>query len=389
MKRLHVLILSALALVGVGLGAAALILSIVYPTSNTSGPPSKANAQNYTTWLVDQALALYESEGLDAAIAHYGSPESLDGSWYVFIIGADGSVIGHYNPDYLGEPLTGPIGIDATGYEFGKAMAGADESGRWVSYVFLNPETNEEQRKHAWVVRRDGILFGSGWYDFSSFGASGATTDREDEPQEFSYSFANDPEGWVVGFADLPQDYDQSIYELSHSHSPLPDGLEGSGIYVQSHNRSDDLFMFVKRQVGGLRADATYKVVASVDLATNVAGNLIGIGGSPGGSVYVKAGASPVEPDVTLDSNQYLRMNIDKGNQSGGGESAVVLGDVAHPGVAGDEYRIKTLDNANRPLTVQTDSEGKLWLMVGADSGFEGFTALYFASISFTLTPEP
>ena len=63
-------------------------------------------------------------------------------------------------------------------------------------------------------------------------------------------------------------------------------------------------------------------------------------------------------------------MNIDKGNQSRAGESALALGDVAHPEVVGSEYRIKTLDNANRPLTVQTDSEGRLWLLVGTDSGF-------------------
>ena len=42
-------------------------------------------------------------------------------------------------------------------------------------------------------------------------------------------------------------------------------------------------------------------------------------------------------------------MNIDKGNQSNGGESMVVLGNVAHPEIAGREYRIKTLDNMDLP----------------------------------------
>ena len=36
--------------------------------------------------------------------------------------------------------------------------------------------------------------------------------------------------------------------------------------------------------------------VLSLDLATNVAAGLVGIGGSPGESVFVKAGASTVEP---------------------------------------------------------------------------------------------
>ena len=207
---------------------------------------------------------------------------------------------------------------------------------------------------------------------------------------EFIFTFDSDAEGWMVGFADLPVDYDQSIYELDHAHRPLPDGLEGSGVYVQGHNRSDDLFMFLKRQVEGLRPGAEYRVHASVDLATNVPAGLFGIGGSPGESVYVKAGASAVEPETVVDDNQYLRMNIDKGNQSRDGESMVVIGNVAHPDVVDREYRIKTLDNANMPLTVNADEEGSIWLIVGTDSGFEGLSALYYSRISYRLsTVEP
>ena len=203
---------------------------------------------------------------------------------------------------------------------------------------------------------------------------------------EFSFDFKSDAEGWTVGFADLPVDYDQSIYELDHEHRPLPDGLDGSGIYVQGHNRSDDLFMFLKRRVGGLRPNTVYAVSVSIDLATNVSVGLIGIGGSPGESVFVKAGASTVEPLAEEDSNGYLRMNIDKGNQSRGGESMVVLGNVAHPEVLDTEYRVKTLDNVDMPLSVATDSEGRVWLIVGTDSGFEGLSKLYYPRISYTLS---
>jgi len=44
-------------------------------------------------------------------------------------------------------------------------MLAATEDGHWVSYVFVNPDTGEEQRKHAWVVPHDGLIFGSGWYE--------------------------------------------------------------------------------------------------------------------------------------------------------------------------------------------------------------------------------
>ncbi len=209
---------------------------------------------------------------------------------------------------------------------------------------------------------------------------------RDGSEADFSFDFDSDAEGWTVGFADLPVDYDQSIYELAHEHRPLPDGLEGNGIYVQGHNRSDDLFMFLKRQVDGLRPNTIYAVSVSVDLATNVAAGLVGIGGSPGESVFVKAGASTVEPVAQEDGSRYFRMNIDKGNQSRGGESMVVLGNVAHPEVANAEYRIKTLDNTDLPLSVNTDEQGRAWLIVGTDSGFEGLSRLYYDRISYTLS---
>ncbi|MYF79129.1 MAG: PEP-CTERM sorting domain-containing protein [Chloroflexi bacterium] len=206
---------------------------------------------------------------------------------------------------------------------------------------------------------------------------------------DLSFDFESDAQGWMVGFADLPVDYDNSIYELDHQHRTLPDGLEGSGIYVQGHNRSDDLFVFLKRRVDGLKPNTTYAVSVSIDLATNVSAGLIGIGGSPGESVFVKAGASTVEPLAKEDGNRYLRMNSDKGNQSRGGESMVVLGNVAHPGVQKREYRIKALNNGGLHLSVTTDSEGAVWLIVGTDSGFEGLSGLYYDRIAYTLSPVP
>ena len=202
----------------------------------------------------------------------------------------------------------------------------------------------------------------------------------------YDYDFGSDAEGWTVGFADLPVDFDQSIFELDHGHHTLPDGLEGSGVYVQGHNRSDDLFMFLKKQVGGLRPNAAYAVSVSLDLATNVPTATFGIGGSPGESVFVKAGASTVEPLAAEDRNGYLRMNIDKGNQANGGQDMVVLGNVAHGEVVNREYRIKMLDNMDQPLSVSTDGEGRVWLIVGTDSGFEGLSALYYSRISYTLS---
>ena len=247
------------------------------------------------------------------------------------------------------------------------------------------------------ICTRTGLL-GNAEEDLDAFGTGQAPLPgtggppptnpvREGADGGFNFEFEMGPEGWTAGFADLPVDYDQSIYELDRGYRLLPEGLDGRGMYLQGHNRSDDLFMYLKTQVGGLRPNTTYAVSVFIDLATNVPAGLIGIGGSPGESVFVKAGASAIEPTAAEGDNRHLRMNIDKGNQSRGGEAMVVIGNVANPEVQGREYRIKTLDNADQPLAVNTDSEGRVWLIVGTDSGFEGLTSLYYSGIDYKLSP--
>ena len=131
-------------------------------------PPRSAPAE-YTRWVVDSAIARYEAQGLEATTAHYNRAESVDGQWYVFIIDGNDLVIAHPDPGRLGLDLKGWVGTDINGYQFGPAMLSATEDGKWVSYVYRNPESggigeDDFELKNVWVERHDGLLFGSGWY---------------------------------------------------------------------------------------------------------------------------------------------------------------------------------------------------------------------------------
>ena len=131
-------------------------------------PPRSAPAE-YTRHFVENAIARYEAQGLDATLAHYNRAQSVDGQWYVFIIDEDDLVIGHPDPERRGLDLKGWVGTDANGYEFGPEMLAATEEGKWVSYVYRNPAsggigTGNFELKNAWVIKHDGLLFGSGWH---------------------------------------------------------------------------------------------------------------------------------------------------------------------------------------------------------------------------------
>ena len=130
--------------------------------------PSRVNEQgSYTKAVVEQAVQRYADEGKEATVAYYNTMESVDGDWYVFIFEEDGTLIAHPTvPESIGENITGPSGTDVTGKYFGGEIVGATEEGQWVEYVYLNPANdNRYERKHSWVVKRDGLIFGSGWYE--------------------------------------------------------------------------------------------------------------------------------------------------------------------------------------------------------------------------------
>ena len=126
--------------------------------------PRKTDAPAYTEAVVQQAINLYEAVGLEDTVAYYNTGESVDGQWYVFMIGGESGVtIAHHNPVLRGRDPS--LRVDSTGYFYGDDLLGATEAGRWVEYVIVNPETGENQRKHTFAVLHDGYIFASGWYE--------------------------------------------------------------------------------------------------------------------------------------------------------------------------------------------------------------------------------
>ena len=148
--------------------------------------------------------------------------------------------------------------------------------------------------------------------------------------------------------------------------------------------------MFLKVQITGLKPTTAYKAGFHVEFATNESKACVGIGGAPGESVWVKTGASAIEPQPLLQSNGQFLMNIDKGNQAVGGKDAIVIGTIENSPTDCVHlvYETKRLDSA-APFTVRTDATGSLWLLVGTDSGFEGATSLYYRQFGAAFAELP
>ena len=189
---------------------------------------------------------------------------------------------------------------------------------------------------------------------------------------------------WRVDFSDYPATREDSLkFDLQHSYTELPANLGSKkAIMLSGTNLSDDLFMFIKKKVTGLHPNTDYNLVFQVQFATNAPSGSSTDGGSPGESVFLKAGASAVEPQKIIEQNSYI-LNVDKGKQLDRGENTIVLGNIAG-GVNITNFTLVTRTNADSylPFVARSNDKGELWLLVGTDSGYRGTTVIYYTNVS-------
>ncbi|MDQ3018123.1 MAG: hypothetical protein M3R25_15535, partial [Bacteroidota bacterium] len=149
--------------------------------------------------------------------------------------------------------------------------------------------------------------------------------------QTYTFDFSEDQqdfEGGVSDFAVAQSGQHEFTFENKYFQPPL-DTLKLAQ-YISGINPSDDLFMYMKRQITGLQPNTTYRVTFVVEFASIYPTNGIGVGGAPGESVTMKAGLTLIEPDTMIinKGGPFVTMNIDKGNQTQPGADMDTIGHV-------------------------------------------------------------
>ncbi|TCM90680.1 copper amine oxidase-like protein [Paenibacillus sp. BK033] len=200
---------------------------------------------------------------------------------------------------------------------------------------------------------------------------------------DFSYSFTKDTEGWKGGFADLPANYNKDIYELDFARQfiPVQNNTSNYGLKLAGHNRSDDLFMYLSKGIAGFKPNTSYNVNLKFAMYTEAGGGSIGIGGSPAESIFLKAGilsSEPLSVRASSSGEEYYRMNVDIGSQGAGGKDVKVIGNAAKPDADKEGYQRVDFEYSAK---VTANAKGEIFVLIGADSGFEGLTTLYFDDI--------
>ena len=103
-------------------------------------------------------------EGPEPTFQYYNTPASIDGERYVFIAAPDGTIVADATmPELLGINIINLQASDDP--ELGQKIAALQEDEElWISHMWQNPESGQDERKHTYVTRFQGIIFGSGYY---------------------------------------------------------------------------------------------------------------------------------------------------------------------------------------------------------------------------------
>lgn len=206
----------------------------------------------------------------------------------------------------------------------------------------------------------------------------------EPDYKEFEYNFHTSTDDWEILFSDYPQGQEEN-YELEYKWSKLPMPLDTNlgSVLISGNNHSDDLLSCMYKHVTGLIPNAIYDVTFTLFLASNVAKNSIGAGGSP--DLAVGVGGMDTVPANYIDGDGYYRPTFDVELQSG--LSNEIMQVVGKLGVTDTTtiYSPITRTNGGNPFKVISNSDGECYVMIGWDSGFEGITTIYIKSIFITM----
>jgi hypothetical protein len=206
----------------------------------------------------------------------------------------------------------------------------------------------------------------------------GGSTSEPSIGTDINYSFAQNTDGWEVGYSDYSTLTKPTDVEQVHAVVPIPGASKA--LYMGGTNLSDDLLLYTTRKITGLLPNNTYIGSFTATFASDAPA------GSPGESVWLIGAASGTKPE-NRQTREDFRLNISRGNQSTAGDSSDVIGTIGVSGIpcTGNNRHaaIKTL-GPSKWIPFTTDDTGSAWILVGLDSGFESYSRIWLQSVKFT-----
>ena len=200
-----------------------------------------------------------------------------------------------------------------------------------------------------------------------------------------TFDFAESEHGWKHGFSEYPAGPDSSALVLTYAYTEKPSSLSaGKSLMLSGKNQNPELFMYIKKQITGLRPETNYIITFNVELASNAINQASN--GLVMPAAFLKVGATGLEPR-SIKTTEKVVLNIDKGYEDQDGSDMKNIGNIIN--TEATEYSLILKNSSSRtpvPITAQTNSDGQIWLIVGTDSNFQGTTTVYYTKINVVIT---
>lgn len=189
-----------------------------------------------------------------------------------------------------------------------------------------------------------------------------------------TYDFNQGSLGWSAHFADYPSG-DEEFFELDSGVRNLPPEISTTrkGFLLSGNNHSDDLYMYLTKEFDA-EPGATYTVKFRVTFDSNAPSNCIGTGGAPGEGVSMLGNVLNTEPETFIDELNHIRTRFSHGSFISNLANGIECED------SKDEY-VSLTRTQTTTKRIRAPKSGKLWFVIGTDSGFESKTALYYEKI--------
>jgi len=200
--------------------------------------------------------------------------------------------------------------------------------------------------------------------------------------------FDEDAEGWIPEFSGFPAEMEDSM-KLGFIHEPIyvSESIGNVSAFKQSgYAANSNLFMYIKQQVSGLRANARYLVKIEVELNSQLLTEYNGDLDNAYYGSFLKIGAFKAEPattevpDVLNADIAIVATDFDKGDINKGGDDMVLLGRIEYTNI-GETPIMLNGKNTDNPIYAVTDDEGKLWVAVGIDTNIPVYQEIAYTYI--------
>jgi len=198
-----------------------------------------------------------------------------------------------------------------------------------------------------------------------------------------TFDFESGIQEWEGGISDYPVDSKETL-TLSVDYDPVPSNslLDGNGPYVSADNPHGDLFYFFKRKVEGLIPNMHYKLDFEFLIYTQLQNLSKDISSE---DLYLKIGAVDFEPKLEQvtwrNSLEYDALNVDKGIlNSDSGEDLINIGSIKQ--FTSDQAELISGNTFDFQIDVKTNTEGKIWLIIGVDSGIKSQLTFGLAALT-------